>query len=372
MALFLGVMSGTSLDGIDVCLVDFDQALPTLHAYTTVPYQASTQAKLSALLEEPHESSLQQLGELDMILAHEYADACLALISQAQCRTQDIKAMGCHGQTVFHHPDGSHPFSMQIGNGQLMAARTGIDCITDFRTADLIAGGQGAPLAPLFHATVLSHPCEARAVVNIGGMSNVSLLIPNQPTTGFDTGPGNVLINTWCQLHTQQPYDASGAWAASGAVCETTLSRWLSQPYFERRGAKSTGRELFGQAWLKQHANPDLCPADMQATLTALTARSISNALKRVALDTVLLAGGGRHNTELVRILQSDLPHHIQLKAVDSVGLHGDQLEAMTMAWLAQARIEHRPLPLTSITGAKRHSLLGVIHPAPPPKAIHL
>jgi anhydro-N-acetylmuramic acid kinase len=285
-------------------------------------------------------------------------------------RTQ-IRAIGAHGQTVRHRPgefDGVG-YTSQLLNGALLAERTGLDVICDFRSRDVAAGGQGAPLVPAFHAALWAHPDEARAVLNIGGIANLSLLGANGRIGGFDCGPGNALMDLWCERHLGRPYDAEGTWAAGGQVNGPLLSRMLADPFFERAPPKSTGRDLFHAAWLTSMLDEPgadrLSAQDVQATLAALTARSAAMALMAHGPQSrrLLVCGGGAHNAHLMRQLAGQLPS-VQVQSTDAVGLPPLQVEAAAFAWLAHAFLERLPGNRPEVTGAAGLRVLGALHPA--------
>ena len=273
-------------------------------------------------------------------------------------------AIGSHGQTLRHEPYSEAPFTLQIGNPGIIAAGTGITTVADFRSADIALGGQGAPLAPAFHEWLLREPGALRAVVNIGGIANVTILPPGDgATTGFDTGPGNTLLDAWCREHRGQSFDESGAWAADGNVDQALLERLLGDPYFSAAPPKSTGFEYFNLGWLDAAGVDNIPPVDVQATLAALTARTIGDAIRDAASDRceVFVCGGGVHNDELMRLLAEELPG-CRVQSTGAAGLDPDWVEAVAFAWLAKRRLASETGSLASVTGANRDSILGVIH----------
>ncbi|MGH8307500.1 MAG: anhydro-N-acetylmuramic acid kinase, partial [Gammaproteobacteria bacterium] len=288
-------------------------------------------------------------------------------LKQSRLSNQDIRAIGSHGQTVRHRPGGPHPFSLQIADPNIIAARTGIATVADFRRRDMALGGQGAPLVPAFHHAVFADPNETRAVINIGGIANLTLLsAQNGPVSGFDTGPGNLLMDAWSREHLHAPYDENGTFAASGNVDEILLRRLLADEYFQRPPPKSTGREHFSQAWLgKALVDTKLPAADVMATLCELTARCIADAVRKQTprVSRVLLCGGGIHNAHLVKRLAALLPA-CELSTTNEFGIAPDWVEAMAFAWLARETLARRPGNLPAVTGAREPAVLGAIYPA--------
>ncbi|MGH8281479.1 MAG: anhydro-N-acetylmuramic acid kinase [Gammaproteobacteria bacterium] len=364
---FIGLMSGTSSDGVDAALVEFTPA-PRLHASHFLPYPEAFQAELLRFAAGRYQNDvLDQFGRLDSALGELFAQAALAVLKQSRLSNQDIRAIGSHGQTVRHRPGGPHPFSLQIADPNIIAARTGITTVADFRRRDMALGGQGAPLVPAFHHAVFADPHETRAVVNIGGIANLTLLsAQNGPVSGFDTGPGNLLMDAWSREHLHAPHDENGAFAASGNVDEILLRRLLADEYFQRPPPKSTGREHFSQAWLgKALVDTKLPAADVMATLCELTARCIADAARKQTprVSRVLLCGGGIHNAHLVKRLTALLPA-CELSTTNEFGIAPDWVEAMAFAWLARETLARRPGNLPAVTGAREPAVLGAIYPA--------
>ncbi|GAB4116251.1 MAG: anhydro-N-acetylmuramic acid kinase [Sideroxydans sp.] len=358
---YLGIMSGTSLDGIDVALVDLTGA-PVLIASHFQPYPPQlVEALLDLHTSGPNELHRGQL--MSNRLAQDYATAALDLLRAAAIPPQHVRAIGCHGQTVRHQPELG--YTLQLNNGALLAELTGITVVSDLRARDIAAGGQGAPLVPAFHDRVMRHPDIHRAILNIGGIANLTDLDPNRETTGFDTGPGNLLLDAWIAKHRGQPYDAHGAWANSGKILPGLLQSLLAEPYFSAAPPKSTGRDLFNTQWLERHLNGDEAPADVQATLLALTADSIAAAVQRDCTGTeeLYLCGGGAHNTALVARLRAALPE-CRIQKTDVLGLGADWVEAAAFAWLAQQALHLQPCNLPAVTGARHPCILGAIYPA--------
>ncbi|MWP99896.1 anhydro-N-acetylmuramic acid kinase [Glaesserella parasuis] len=364
---YLGVMSGTSLDGVDLALVDFSQT-PKLIAADFTPMPDTLRVALSQLVKKG-ETSLQTLGELDHQLALLYADSIQWFLAKHQLNADDIVAVGCHGQTVWHSPKGQYPFTMQIGDMNLLAARTGITTVGDFRRRDMAFGGQGAPLVPAFHQAVFSSPERLTVVLNIGGISNISVLNPNQQTIGYDVGAGNTLLDIWIEKHLGKRYDANGEWARTGKIHSALLALLLDEPFFQLSPPKSTGRELFNLEWLEHKLTQiEPLPAeDVQATLVEFTVQSIVQALRQIenpnAYHSVLLVcGGGAKNPLIMERLQTHLIDW-QVSTTTEYGLDVDYVEAAAFAWLAYQRIHNLPANLPSVTGATQEVSLGAIFP---------
>ena len=362
--LYLGLMSGTSADGIDVALVAFEPRLRLL-AGRTYAWDAATRERLVALGQGGEAQSLDELGELDVRIAQAFAEAALHLLGEAGVARDAVRALGSHGQTLRHRPGAPHPFTWQLGDGNVIAERSGITTVADFRRRDVAAGGQGAPLMPAFHAALLRAADEDRAVLNLGGIGNLTLLPRNGEVRGFDTGPANALLDAWCERHTGQAYDAGGTFAAQGRVDESLLARLLDEAWFALPPPKSTGREHFHLAWLQARLRGDEAPADVQATLLELTATTVADALRTSQPQTrrVLVCGGGVHNPRLLARLAARLPGCV----VESTAAHGldpDFVEAMGFAWLARETLAGRPGNLPSVTGARGPRVLGTVYPA--------
>jgi anhydro-N-acetylmuramic acid kinase len=364
--LFIGLMSGTSLDGVDGVLVDFAEGRMQVLAFASQAFTTEDKAELLALntpgTNELHRAALSANG-----LAGLYAHVAHQLLRTANIHAQQVRAIGAHGQTVRHRPgefDGIG-YTLQLNNPALLAERTGITVVADFRSRDVAAGGQGAPLVPAFHQQVFGRADEAVAVLNIGGISNLSLL--DGHILGFDCGPGNALMDYWCQLHTGQPFDANGAWAASGTVQIALLAALLDEPYLAKAPPKSTGRDLFNPSWLtaKLQGFAGLDPADVQATLTELTASAISTCVSSYINNSKLLivCGGGALNGYLMQRLQARLPA-VQVQSSAAHGLPPLQVEAVAFAWLARQTLLGLPGNLASVTGARGERVLGAVYPA--------
>ena len=363
MPLYIGVMSGTSLDGLDFALIEQGDSTKLLGThYEPMPDQLK-QDLLGLCSSGPDE--LARAAVAEQAWAEQASYGVHQLLHKAQIDATAIRAIGSHGQTVRHEPQ--RGFTIQIGQPALLAELTSITVVADFRRRDMAAGGQGAPLVPAFHEAVFGDPDRPRAVLNIGGFSNVSLLHPQQETRGFDCGPGNVLLDAWINRHHGHSYDRNGAWAATGTVDQRLLDRLLDDPFFATQGPKSTGRELFNLPWLDTQlaALPDMAPKDVQATLLELTARSITQSLLAAQPETqdVLVCGGGAHNDALMQRLQALLPS-CTVKSTADYGIEPDWIEAMAFAWLAHCCLEGIAASRPSATGARGARVLGAIYPA--------
>jgi anhydro-N-acetylmuramic acid kinase len=373
--LFLGLISGTSADGIDVAAVELEGARVQLRAGRTYAWDPDLRAQILRVSQHQPQVSLDELGELDTAVADAFADAALQLIDDFGLDRRAVRAIGSHGQTLRHRPRGPRPFTLQIGDPSRLAERTGCSVVADFRRRDVAAGGQGAPLVPAFHRAVFADRSEARAVLNIGGIANLSLLgarAPDPlsgaeaPVLGFDCGPGNGLMDAWCLQQRGQNYDAGGAFAAEGRVHPGLLARLLADDYLDQPPPKSSGRDRYHLQWLQpQLADFDLSAADVQATLLEFTAASIASAVQRWQPECarVLVCGGGVHNSVLMTRLAAQMP----TRTVESTAAHGvdpDFVEAMTFAWLARETLAGRPGNLFEATGAAGPRVLGGIYPA--------
>ena len=361
-------MSGTSLDGVDGVLVDFSQPNMALAQEASAPLAPELRASLLAL-NTPGHNELHHAALAASALARTYAAVVHQLLAAAGLPASAVCAIGAHGQTVRHRPgefDGTG-YTLQLNNPALLAELTGIDVVADFRSRDVAAGGQGAPLVPAFHQSVFGRPGQTVAVLNIGGISNVSVLAPGQPVTGFDCGPGNALMDHWCQLHTGQPFDKDGAWAASGTTIPALLEVLLDDPFFAKAPPKSTGRDLFNPAWLQARLDgfASAQPADVQATLTEFTARACADCVNSYGKESNLLivCGGGAFNQHLVQRLQAHLPGVVVESSADH-GLPPLQVEASAFAWLAARTVQRQAGSLASVTGARGDRVLGAIYPA--------
>jgi anhydro-N-acetylmuramic acid kinase len=360
--IYIGLMSGTSLDGIDAVLADFGAGKARVAGHLHQPFTVELRAELLAL-NQPGSDELRRAALASNRLAHAYAGAVRTLLDRAAAAVQSVRAIGCHGQTVRHQPaDG---YTIQLVNGALLAELTGIDVVCDFRGRDIAAGGQGAPLVPAFHHAVFASRDAHRVIVNIGGIANLTDLPPAGAITGFDCGPGNLLLDAWAQRHLDQPFDNAGAWAGSGHVLPDLLARLLGDGYFRRAPPKSTGRETFDLDWLTRKLGGSEQPADVQATLLALTARGIADAVAKFCSSAleVYLCGGGARNNALVALLSQQLAPR-KVAVTDTLGIAAEHVEALAFAWLARQTLNGQPGNLPAVTGARGVRILGAIYPA--------
>ncbi len=365
--LYLGLISGTSADAIDAVLAEFAPRARVLHALG-LPYPPALRAQVLALAQGPADAAvpLDAVGELDVALGSLFADAALRLIADSGVPRARIRAIGSHGQTVRHRPRATHPFTWQLGDPNVIAERTGITTVADFRRRDVAAGGEGAPLLPGLHAALLADPSESRAVLNLGGIANLTLLPRGGAATGFDTGTANALLDAWSAQSRGSARDEGGAWSASGRVDDALLARLLDDPYFARRPPKSTGREHFNLAWLQARlGNAAPAAADVAATLVEFSARTIVDALRANLSDVgrVIACGGGVHNPHLMSRLAASLGS-VAIETTTSHGIDPDFVEALGFAWLARETLEGRPGNLPAVTGARGSRVLGAIYPA--------
>jgi len=360
--LYIGLMSGTSLDGVDAVLADFSNPNFRMLAHFHVGFDQGLRDALLALCTAGHDE-IERAGRLGRLLAGHFAQAAEGVCARAGVTAAEIGAIGCHGQTVRHRPE--QGFTVQIGNPALLAELTGITVVADFRSRDMAAGGQGAPLVPAFHAVAFGGTAENLAVVNIGGIANVTLLPQGAPILGFDTGPGNCLMDLWAQRHLGQPYDTGGAWADGAKPLRGLLSRMLDEPYFHLPAPKSSGRELFNLVWLEQFLDGLEAARDVEATLLELTVETIGRSIEEASAPVarLIVCGGGVRNGALMRRLGNRLaPRVVETTAVH--GMESDTVEAGAFAWLAWRAIESRPGNLPEVTGAKGPRILGAIYRA--------
>ena len=359
---YIGLMSGTSVDGVDAVVADFsDDHVRTL-GHMHAPFTPALRAQLQALMQSGADE-VERAGDASVALAHAYADAVAQLLAQSNLAAKDIAAIGAHGQTIRHRPE--RGFTTQINGPAHLSELTGIAVVADLRSRDVAAGGQGAPLVPAFHAAVFSGDA-ARAVVNIGGIANVTLLPAkgsSDAVRGFDTGPGNTLLDAWCERHTGKPFDESGAWGATGRIDEKLLANLLDDDYFRQAPPKSTGRERFNMAWLDaklRGAGSASTAPDVQATLAALTARTIAAAIKGSGATACFVCGGGVFNASILR----DLPAELHAQSTAALGVDPMQVEALAFAWLARQCFASAPGNVPAVTGARGPRILGAVYPA--------
>ncbi len=381
MAKYIGLMSGTSMDGVDAVLCEITSDHCATLAAHSIPYPQELLTALNTLCSEGPDE-LNTLAIADRLVAETFASAALGLLEKTNLVASDITAIGSHGQTVRHHPSGEiesaqfsneslRGFTCQIGDPNTIAVLTDIDVIADFRRKDIALGGQGAPLVPAYHNAVYAHETKYRALMNIGGIANISLLPPkkqSEPVRGFDTGPGNTLMDKWILRHLNQSFDENGQWAASGVVNKILLDKLLCDPYFSLPAPKSTGREYFNMDWLRSALDENLTPADVQATLLALTAKTISSDISK-HLPTinsdgekseVIVCGGGAFNAELMQMLQQQLSDY-QVSDCFVLDVHPQHVEGAAFAWLAFAYLNNIPGNVPEVTGASKATVLGAL-----------
>ena len=364
---YIGVMSGTSLDGVDVVLAAIDESMVAQQASYCHPIPQALRHEVLAIC-QGQTLTLSQLGQLDARLGKLFAEAVLTLMQRESLEASDVVAIGCHGQTVWHEPLSAAPNTLQIGDNNQIVAATGVTVVGDFRRRDMALGGQGAPLVPAFHQALLMDATERRMVLNIGGIANLSLLIPGQPVRGFDTGPGNMLLDAWIWRNQGKPYDKDAHWARSGTLISALLENLLREPWLALPPPKSTGREYFNLGWLEQHlrAFPGVAPQDVHATLTEFTALTIAQQVQlNNGCDRLMVCGGGSRNPLLMARLAAHLPG-TEVTTTDAAGISGDDMEALAFAWLAFRTMSGMPGNLPAVTGAREKSILGAIYPANP------
>lgn len=361
MGLYIGLMSGTSMDGIDAALVDM--RTNKLLCGLTKKYSYEVKKRIDQLI-DGSDLSLASLCQLNTLIGREFAGAAKDLLHDAKLSASDIEAIGSHGQTVCHNTDSAIPYTLQLGCGHTISTLTDITVVADFRTRDLLNGGQGAPFAPLYHRELFNKESEHIALVNIGGIANVSFISADEPTRGWDVGPGNCLMDAWIAKHQGKSYDADGAWASQGEVIETLLDQLLADPFIQRAAPKSIGKEYFSLAWLDTFLKPEYKPVDVQTTLLALTAKTISNTILQIdsRVKKLYLCGGGTHNRTLQQTIHTLLPE-VAVNSVALVGVSPDYLEAMMFAWLAAQTMNKKAVDLRTITGSTKSAILGAVYP---------
>lgn len=357
--LYIGVMSGTSLDGIDISLCEIDNNSCKLISKQEYAYDRALKEEVLHAINAS--ITLKEIGILDHRLGKMFADAVNSFLTNNKIDSTKITAIGLHGQTLWHEPNGEYPFSMQLGDANIVAVQTNISVVADFRRKDIANGGQGAPFAPAFHKFIFGSQKHKAAVLNIGGMANITIL--DDTLMGFDTGVGNVLMDYWIDKHQNKPYDKDGEWAKSGEADELLVKVMLSHPYFAKKPPKSTGRELFNKKWLhnKLCKFPVMKSEDVQATLLELTVLSAANEVKKNSIEQVIVCGGGAENTYLMQRLQEEL-QGVVVSSSNEHGIDSDIMESMAFAWLAYKRIHKQSVELSSVTGAKKDSILGGIY----------
>jgi anhydro-N-acetylmuramic acid kinase len=366
---YIGLMSGTSMDGIDAAVLEFGERQCSVIATLAVPYPDELRKQLLTASRTPAACNIDKVGHLDHWVGECFRDATLALLRQHDIDRGDVVAIGSHGQTLRHQPRANRPFTLQIGNANIIAAGTGITTVADFRRRDIAVGGEGAPLAPAFHQWLFAKDNLERAVLNIGGIANVTILLSsNSEVIGFDTGPGNTLLDGWSRQCRGRPFDENGVWSKGGKVSDALLEVMLGDPYFGLTPPKSTGFEYFNSAWIRNRiaaSGIEVSPQDVQSTLAELSARTIAIAVLQYvpALQELLVCGGGEHNQDLMDRLQGYLPG-VAVGSTEPYGLHPDWVEAAAFAWLAKRCLEGQTGNLPAVTGADRPCVLGAIFPA--------
>jgi anhydro-N-acetylmuramic acid kinase len=363
MAIYLGLISGTSMDAIDAALVDFDVAPMRIIATSATQLDPDLKRRISALIDHADRVALDEVGQIDVELGMAFARAALALMQSAGVSADRVTAIGSHGQTLRHRPDVAQPFTWQIGDPNTLAEMTGVSVVADFRRRDVAAGGQGAPLLPVFHDQVFRNDNEDRVIANLGGIANITILARNSSVSGFDTGPANRLLDAWIAQHLGKDFDVAGEWAASGHVDDTLLSELLEEPYLRLAPPKSTGRELFNLPWLANKLGLfSRAPRDVQATLQQFTASTLAAAVRQYAPGAALyVCGGGAHNSGLLNAIAALIaPNRVASTA--ALGLDPDYVEAVAFAWFAKRTLEGLTSSAAGVTGAKGARILGGVY----------
>lgn len=363
MGLFIGLISGTSMDAIDAALVDFDDAPLSLLAASAEPFEPGLKSRIAALVDAPERVSLDEIGQIDVAVAQAFARCALQLMREAGVSAESVSALGCHGQTLRHRTDLPIPFTWQIGDPNTLAELTGLTVVADFRRRDLAAGGQGAPLLPVFHDQVFRSDREDRVILNLGGIANVTVLNRGSVVSGFDTGPANRLLDAWISRHRSESFDPGGVWAGTGRCDQDLLAQLMDEPYLKQRPPKSTGRELFNLGWLdKKLGRTGRAPEDVQATLLEYTAATVAADVRRYAPGAAVYAcGGGAHNAGLLASLARRLaPNRVATTA--ALGLDPDYVEAIAFGWFARRTLAGLPSNAPSVTGARGPRVLGGIY----------
>ena len=360
---YIGLMSGTSIDSIDAAIVSFEDDRPTLLATLEYPITANLREQLIELC-QPGDNEIERLGQADHLLGLAFADASQKILAKAGLTAKDITAIGSHGQTIRHRANSATPFTLQIGDPNIIAYKTGITTVSDFRRKDIASGGQGAPLAPAFHKAVFSSSTVNRAIINIGGIANITLLSANGECFGYDTGPGNGLMDAWIEKHLNKKYDENGEWGNSGNVIPELLSSLLEHDFLSLPHPKSTGREEFNLFWLESLTeNKAFKAEDVQATLLNFTAHTITNEIKKLKEkpNEVYICGGGAYNKALMLQLEQ-LLHPTIIASTQQLGINPEWIEAAAFAWLAKQTLEKKPGNLSAVTGAREDVVLGAIY----------
>lgn len=361
--LYIGLMSGTSLDSIDAVVIDLsNQKFQLIDSLDYKIPEDLRQQLISLCL--PGDNEIDRMGEADRALGKELAKATKTLLEQSHIHAADIVAIGCHGQTIRHRPKLANPFTLQVGDPNTIAYETGITTVTDFRRKDMAAGGQGAPLAPAFHQAAFASSKHNRAIINIGGMANITYLGSNGDNLGFDIGPGNILMDSWIKKNQQKNYDNNGEWAKSGKINQALLTQLMTHPYLKQPLPKSTGREDFNLAWLEKNTSSlTLSTQDIQATLLEFTAQTINNEIENLpaAVNEIYICGGGAYNTQLMLRLES-LAHPKLIANSSQLGIPAEWVEAAAFAWLAKKTMERKHANLINATGARETVILGAVY----------
>lgn len=358
--LYIGVMSGTSLDAIDISLCAINKSSFKVVASKEYPYDEELKASVLKMISQ--NISLKEFGETDYRLGMMYVDAIRKFLKEFSLNTKNITAIGLHGQTIWHEPKSNYPFSLQIGNASLVAKQTGIDVVSDFRSGDIALGGEGAPFAPVFHKEMFSTLGKKTAILNLGGIANLTILQGGM--LGYDLGPANILLDIWIKKNKNKKFDKDSKWAREGSVDFGLLSRFLDEDFFSKKAPKSTGRELFNEEWLElKLRNFSTKAQDVQRTLLELSVSIIAKEVKKYEIELLLACGGGANNAYLIELLAQKLDG-IKVCTTDKFGVNGDFLEAMAFAYFAYKRISNEELHLKSVTGASRNGILGAVYAA--------
>ena len=363
MTLYLGLISGTSMDAIDAALVDFGPKPLRVIATSATAFEPALKLRTAALIDRADSVALDEIGQVDVEIGRAFAQASMSLLQASGTSPGQVTAIGSHGQTLRHRPDLPSRFTWQIGDPNVLAEHTGIRVVADFRRRDVAAGGQGAPLLPVFHDQVFRSDDEDRVIANLGGIANITILKHAQPVTGFDTGPANRLLDAWISAYQGRDFDTDGRWAATGTVDAGLLATLLDEPYLRLPPPKSTGRELFNMDWLRARlGSATRRPEDVQATLQQLTAVSLADAVKQSAPGAAIYAcGGGARNRGLLEAL-ARLTFPSRVASTAALGLDPDFVEAIAFAWFAKRTLEGLPSSAASVTGAKGARILGAIY----------
>lgn len=363
--LYIGLMSGTSIDGIDAALVSFENETVELIGTTSIPIPEKIKSALK-ILSHGENIHIKLLGETDTQMGNLFADAVLDLLQKTNTDAKNIIAIGSHGQTIYHDPNSNNPFTLQIGDANIIAARTNITTVADFRRRDIAHGGQGAPLVPAFHDYLFRNRTTDQIIINIGGIANITYLPIKKSIIGFDTGPGNTLLDLWCEKNCGKLFDQNGEWARSGKLNSDLLNIFLDDDYFKKSFPKSTGKEYFNLHWLEKKLSKfkkNISPKDVQNTLTELTAKTIAAAVLHIhaQVHTIYICGGGAFNLFLMERLRAHLPN-TTIHTTKKIGIDPKWMEAIAFAWLAKQTIEKKSGNCPSVTGAKQKSILGAVY----------